>query len=56
MGKIDELRYDRDMGYSDEGQLIGHMVMGVGLVGKEDRRSRDGFPARLTWARKPCSV
>jgi 3'-5' exoribonuclease len=32
LGKIDELTYDRGFGYSDEGQLIGHVVMAVGLL------------------------
>ena len=32
LGKIDELRYERDLTYSDEGQLIGHLVMAVGLL------------------------
>ena len=32
MGKIDELSYDRELAYSDEGQLIGHLVMAVGML------------------------
>jgi len=32
MGKIDELSYQRDLAYSDEGQLIGHLVMAVGIL------------------------
>jgi 3'-5' exoribonuclease len=32
MGKIDELTYDKDFRYSDEGQLIGHLVMAVGIL------------------------
>lgn len=32
VGKIDELTYQRDLGYSDEGQLIGHLVMGVSIL------------------------
>lgn len=32
MAKIDELVYDRDMAYSDEGQLVGHLVMAVGML------------------------
>ena len=35
LGKIDELRYDRDLAYSDEGQLIGHLVMAVGMLEKK---------------------
>ena len=30
--KIDELCYGRELAYSDEGQLIGHVVMAVGLL------------------------
>lgn len=32
LGKIDELSYDRGFAYTDEGQLIGHLVMGVGIL------------------------
>jgi 3'-5' exoribonuclease len=32
IGKIDELSYDRAFGYTDEGQLVGHLVMGVGML------------------------
>ncbi len=32
MGKIDELSYDREFAYTDEGQLIGHLVMAVSLL------------------------
>ena len=32
IGKVDELFYERDLGYTDEGQLIGHLVMGVGIL------------------------
>ena len=32
MGKVDELKYDREMTYSDEGQLLGHLVMATGML------------------------
>ena len=32
MSKVDELTYDRGFAYSDEGQLVGHLVMAVGLL------------------------
>ena len=32
VSKIDELNYERDLAYSDEGQLIGHLVMAVSLL------------------------
>lgn len=35
MGKIDELTYERELAYSDEGQLIGHLVMAVGMLDKK---------------------
>lgn len=31
-GKIDELAFERDLSYTDEGQLIGHLVIAVGYV------------------------
>jgi len=32
ISKVDELQYERDLAYSDEGQLVGHLVMGVSLL------------------------
>jgi 3'-5' exoribonuclease len=32
LGKVNELRYERELAYSDEGQLIGHLVIAVGLL------------------------
>ena len=32
LGKIHELRYDHGLTYSDEGQLIGHLVMAVAML------------------------
>jgi 3'-5' exoribonuclease len=32
MGKVHELQYDRGLSYSDEGQLIGHLVMAVSML------------------------
>jgi 3'-5' exoribonuclease len=46
IGKIDELTYDRGFGYSDEGQLIGHIVMAVRMI--EDKvRNMPDFPPKL---------
>ncbi|ADB19329.1 metal dependent phosphohydrolase [Pirellula staleyi DSM 6068] len=36
-GKINELTYERELGYSDEGQLIGHIVMAVSMVEEKVR-------------------
>jgi 3'-5' exoribonuclease len=50
-GKIDELTYDREFGYSDEGQLIGHVVMIISTVedkvAESERLSQDKFPPEL---------
>ncbi len=51
LGKIDELSYDRNFGYTDEGQLIGHLVMGVALLreklGKVATLTGEPFPTEL---------
>ncbi|KIH76956.1 metal dependent phosphohydrolase [Geoalkalibacter ferrihydriticus] len=46
VGKVDELCYERSFDYTDEGKLIGHIVMGVELV-DEKIRAIPGFPPRL---------
>jgi len=38
-GKVRELSYDRAFGYTDEGQLVGHVVMGIESVNGKDRRA-----------------
>jgi 3'-5' exoribonuclease len=40
VGKIDELAYERDFAYTDEGQLIGHLVMAVGLLSDKVREAQ----------------
>ncbi len=48
LGKIDELRYEKDLSYSDEGQLIGHLVMAVGMldgkIAEAEKLSGEAFP------------
>src|SRR5205807_3428492 len=50
-GKIDELEYDKAFGYTDEGQLIGHMVIAVSLFERKLREaeqlSGEPFPKEL---------
>jgi 3'-5' exoribonuclease len=46
IGKLDELRYVRGIDYSDQGRLLGHIVIGVRLV-QEKCRAIEGFPAPL---------
>ncbi len=40
IGKIEELSYARSFGYSSDGQLLGHIVLGLRLVGTETRSAR----------------
>ena len=46
IGKIHELSYERGFSYSAEGQLLGHMLIGVRMVGEKLRDIPD-FPPRL---------
>jgi len=49
IGKINELCFDREMGYTDEGQLLGHLVMAVGMldakVAEAEKLSGEPIPA-----------
>jgi 3'-5' exoribonuclease len=48
LGKIDELTYERGLAYSDEGQLIGHLVMAVSMleakVAEAEKLSGESIP------------
>jgi 3'-5' exoribonuclease len=50
-GKIDELTYERELGYSDEGQLIGHVVMVLSTVedkiAESETMAQEKFPREL---------
>lgn len=46
IGKIYELTYDRGFGYSDEGQLIGHIVIALRMI-DEKARQIPGFPPKM---------
>ena len=51
IGKVDELSYDRAFGYTDEGQLVGHLVMGVEMLRDKVEQTADltgePFPTEL---------
>ena len=51
IGKIEELSYERAFAYTDEGQLIGHLVMGVEMLRDKVDRTADltgePFPREL---------
>ncbi len=46
IAKIYELSYDRGLGYTTEGQLLGHIVMAVEMIGKK-ADAIPGFPVEL---------
>jgi len=46
LGKIRELSYTRSITYTTQGQLIGHILIGIGIVEEKLRQVPD-FPARL---------
>jgi 3'-5' exoribonuclease len=46
IGKIYELNYERGFSYSNEGQLLGHIQIGVRMVG-DKLRGLPGFPPAL---------
>ncbi|MBW1771758.1 MAG: HD domain-containing protein [Deltaproteobacteria bacterium] len=43
IGKVQELKYDHQIDYTDEGRLLGHLVLGVGMV-EEKVLGMDAFP------------
>jgi 3'-5' exoribonuclease len=51
VGKLRELTYQRDLAYSDEGQLVGHLVIGIDILDKKvaeaERLSSEEFPQEL---------
>jgi 3'-5' exoribonuclease len=51
LGKIRELIYEPDLGYSDVGQLIGHLVIGVqmldAMIAETEKQSGEEFPVEL---------
>ena len=46
VGKVAELTYERSFGYSSEGQLLGHIVIGLRLLHEKLQRLPD-FPPKL---------
>lgn len=51
LGKVDELTYERDFGYSDQGQLVGHLIIAVELLTAKIHEAQslcnEPFPAQL---------
>jgi 3'-5' exoribonuclease len=51
VAKVDELSYDRDIAYTDDGQLLGHMVLAMTMIDDKvreaERLSGEPFPKPL---------
>jgi 3'-5' exoribonuclease len=60
VGKVEELTFDPDLGYSDAGQLIGHLTIGVEMLERKireaERMSGEAFPDDLAWQLKHIIV
>jgi 3'-5' exoribonuclease len=46
MGKLQELSYERSIGYTDDGQLLGHILIEFEEISRK-MDAIDGFPHRL---------
>ena len=53
IGKLEELSIFPENDYTDEGQLLGHIMIGAEMVG-ERMRTIEGFPRRLGNELKHC--
>ena len=51
IGKIRELTYERALGYSDEGQMLGHLVIGIEMLNEKiseaEKLSNEEFPETI---------
>ena len=47
LGKVQELSYERSFGYSDEGKLLGHIILGLEMVEEKIHQISD-FPKELS--------
>ena len=54
LAKTEELGYDTNFKYTEEGQLIGHVVKGAMRIEQKaaavEERTREPFPERIKWA------
>lgn len=50
-GKIVELSFERELGYTDEGQLLGHLIQGIELltvkIRATEQLTQEAFPSEL---------
>jgi 3'-5' exoribonuclease len=56
IGKVRELRYDAAFTYTDEGELLGHIVLGVEMLSEKIKQAEqltgEPFPRELQWRLK----
>lgn len=56
IGKVTELEYETTLAYSDEGQLLGHQVMGTEMLTEKiaaaEKLTGEDFPKELAWRLK----
>ena len=55
IGKVKELSSFPENDYTDDGQLLGHIVMGVEMI-SDGVRTIEGFPAKLASELKHCVI
>mgnify|MGYP000016624739 FL=1 len=55
IGKTKELSTFPENDYTDDGQLLGHIVIGVEMIG-EGVRTIEGFPEKLASELKHCVI
>jgi 3'-5' exoribonuclease len=60
MGKIDELTYEPDLAYSDEGQLLGHVILAISMLDEKLKQAeslgQEEFPPELAMRLKHMIV
>lgn len=60
VGKVRELSYGRNFAYTDQGQLVGHIVIGVEMLNEKVQQvpqlTGEPFPAELLWRLKHMIV
>ncbi len=53
LGKVREMGYDTSFIYTDEGQLLGHLLIGCEMLSEKipevERRTGEAFPQALLW-------
>ena len=51
IGKLRELTYERGLGYSDAGQMLGHLIIGIEMLNEKiaeaEKLSNEEFPENL---------